>query len=45
MLPILRVKQGLVVVMINGGYHSNGNSAGTNMDIFVHLPGQHTSTQ
>ena len=43
MLPIL--KHGLVVVMINGGYHSNGNSAGTNMDIFVHLPGQHMSTQ
>ena len=43
--PFRGSKQGLVVVMINGGYHGNGDSAGTNMDIFVHLPGQHMSTQ
>ena len=41
MLPILRVKTracGLVAVMINGGYHGNGNSADPNMFVFVHPP-------
>ena len=45
MLPILRVKHGFVAVMINGGYHGIGNSAGPNIVVFVHPARQQISTQ